>query len=181
MKKIYIVHGYLANVNSHWFDWIKQNVATQGYEVTVLAMSDSAQPKYADWYSDLEEGLSSLQADDIVIAHSLGCISTLDYLSKLQEQNVFKKLILVSGFYEKLSVLPDLDQFVESCTLDTEKLQALVGNITVFVSSNDVLVQPELTYRLAEKLNANVVNVKNAGHFLDSDGYTTFPDLLAAI
>ncbi|QQU95031.1 alpha/beta hydrolase [Corynebacterium aurimucosum] len=45
------------------------------------------------------------------------------------------------------------------------------------MSTNDVLVDPSLTQQLADALSAAPITIHGAGHFLESDGYTEFPQL----
>lgn len=45
------------------------------------------------------------------------------------------------------------------------------------MSTNDVLVDPDLTQQLADALSATPITIHDAGHFLESDGYTEFPQL----
>ena len=176
MQKVYLVHGYLANQKSHWFEWLGKKISEKGYDLEIISLSDSDNPKYEKWNHDISKSIDSNKDEIIIIAHSLGCISTLDYLSKKNKK--IKKLILVSGFYEKINVLPVLDEFIENCEIKFDLIQSFTKEIDIFVSSNDALVPPKLSYDLACRLNANIYNVKNAGHFLDSDGYTEFNEIL---
>lgn len=52
-----------------------------------------------------------------------------------------------------------------------------IAHAEVFVSTNDVLVDPSLTQQLADALSAAPITIHGAGHFLESDGYTEFPQL----
>ena len=48
------------------------------------------------------------------------------------------------------------------------------------MSGNDAIVAPEESGKLAAALNAPVIRVANAGHFLASDGFTELPQVLQA-
>ena len=50
--------------------------------------------------------------------------------------------------------------------------------IRIFISSNDQYVPADLSISLAEKLEFPYEIIPNAGHFLASDGYREFPQLL---
>lgn len=179
-QSYYLVHGYGANLNSHWFPWLNVELEKLSKKLYIKQLTAPEQPKYQVWKKDISELLSELVSGDVVIAHSLGCIATLDYLTKTQGIKL-DKLVLVSGFLETLPVLPSLDPFIEATQIDIEKVKNIANEIIVFVSSNDVLVAPSLTQDLAEKLNAELITVESAGHFLDIDGYAEFPKLLEAI
>ncbi|MFA7685907.1 MAG: alpha/beta hydrolase, partial [Candidatus Gracilibacteria bacterium] len=62
-----------------------------------------------------------------------------------------------------------------------EKIKENCQNVYVFHSDNDEYNGLEKAYQLAEKLNTQVIVVKNAGHFNTKSGYTTFPLLLEKI
>ncbi|MEX0447273.1 alpha/beta hydrolase [Xenorhabdus sp. SGI246] len=40
------------------------------------------------------------------------------------------------------------------------------------ISSNDEIVSPQSSYALANSLQTEIINIENAGHFLDRDGFT---------
>ncbi len=42
MAKVYIVHGYTASADKHWFPWLEQELAKIGVECYRLNMPDSS-------------------------------------------------------------------------------------------------------------------------------------------
>ena len=36
MKQLFIIHGYQASTNSHWFQWLADKMAKYGYKTRVL-------------------------------------------------------------------------------------------------------------------------------------------------
>lgn len=179
-QNYYLVHGYGANLNSHWFPWLNIELEKLSKHLYSKQLTAPEQPEYQVWKKDISELLSELVSGDVVIAHSLGCIATLDYLTKTQGIKL-DKLVLVSGFLKTLPILPSLDPFIQAIQIDIKKVKVIANKIIVFVSSNDVLVAPSLTQDLAEKLDAELITIKNGGHFLDVDGYTEFKELLNVI
>ena len=86
-------------------------------------------------------------------------------------------LFIVSGFVEKLRVIPELDEFIGQARIDVPAVKPHIAHTEVFVSTNDVLVDPALTQQLADALSAVPITIHDAGHFLEDDGYTEFPQL----
>lgn len=176
-NSIYLIHGYLANSESHWFPWLKKELQKNNKKLMAETLTNADNPEYHIWKKDISSLLSNVKTGDSIVCHSLGCISTLDFLKNYTGPKL-DKLILVAGFNEKLKSFPDLDDFINECQLDLEKTAQYFDKIIVFVSSNDVVVDPILTRNLAKQLSAELIVENNAGHFLESDGYTEFDTLL---
>lgn len=179
-NSIYLIHGYLANSESHWFPWLKKELKKNNKQLLAETLTNADNPEYHVWKQDISSLLSNLKVGDSVVSHSLGCISTLDFFHNYNGPKL-GKLILVSGFKDKLEAFPDLDNFINKCQIDLEKTKQNFEQIIVFVSSNDVIVDPILTKELAKQLSAELIIENNAGHFLESDGYTKFDSLLKLI
>ncbi|MDC5021082.1 alpha/beta hydrolase [Acinetobacter baumannii] len=176
-NKTYLVHGYLASINSHWFPWLKQELSNKNEVLEIIKLPEPSHPKFDQWNIAVAEGLIHFHKNNTLIAHSLGCISLLHYLSNYHGP-AFSKLILIGGFTESLPLFPELDDFIEKCNLNFEHIKSKANDIVVFYSTNDPIVNPVFTKKLAELLNANLVAEENAGHFLDSDGYIEFKRII---
>ncbi|MTD90449.1 alpha/beta hydrolase [Corynebacterium hiratae] len=77
----------------------------------------------------------------------------------------------------KLRVIPELDEFIGQAHVDVPAVKPHIAHAEVFVSTDDVLVDPSLTQQLADALSAAPITIHGAGHFLESDGYAEFPQL----
>lgn len=177
MKRIFIVHGFQASPQSHWFPWLKQQLESIQVDCHVLNLTDSMQPDYAQWKYDLTSQLQKLDQESIVIAHSLGCISTLDYLSTVLDQQKIKAFIGISGFQQKLQSLPELNQFIDQTQLNDSVIRLNIQQRYVIFSNNDSYVPAPLTICLGQRINAQMMEIKDAGHFLEKDNYREFPQL----
>ena len=38
-KQIYVIHGYGASPDKHWFPWLKRILGNKGYEIEILKMA----------------------------------------------------------------------------------------------------------------------------------------------
>lgn len=177
MKKVFIIHGFQASPQSHWFPWLKQQLETIRVDCHVLNLTDSTHPDYTKWKQDLSHQLQALDHDTIVIAHSLACITALDYLSSALQQQKIKAFIGVSGFQEKLKSLPELNQFIDQIHLNDSIIRLNIQQRYVIFSNNDVYVPAPLTICLGQRINAQMMEIKGAGHFLEADHYREFPQL----
>ncbi|MBJ9986615.1 serine hydrolase family protein [Acinetobacter sp. S40] len=177
MKHVYIIHGYQAVPEDHWFPWLEQHILQTGAIAERVFLADSAHPDADVWQECLSAQCTVLNENTIIVAHSLGCVSSLNFLSKVLQKSSIGAGIFVSGFTEKLNAIPELDQFMESQTLDDKLLRQHILRRYVLLSSNDPFVSPPLTIRLGQRLNAQILEIKQAGHFMQEDGYTAFPQL----
>lgn len=178
MTTIYIIHGFQASPQSHWFPWLHQQLESLGISSNIVHLQDSSHPDYSIWKQDLSLQLKDLQSDSVVIAHSLGCVTALDYLSSVLVDRKIKAFIGVSGFQEKLKSLPELNQFVEQTHVNESVLRLQIQQRYVIFSNNDLYVPAPLTICLGQRINAQMIEIKGAGHFLTEDGYSEFPRLL---
>lgn len=178
-KKIYIIHGLGATPEDHWFPWLAEKISSMpNQQVTILQMPNSNQPDLDQWLNKLAQEIPIFDENTYIVAHSLGCITILNYLSQIFHQYTDVKiggLLLVSGFSTNLPELPLLDSFTTK-GIDFNAIKQLThGNITVVASANDYIVPVELSDQLAQELDADYYRKKENGHFLAVDGYIEFP------
>lgn len=173
MTHIYLVHGYTASVDSHWFPWLENTLVKQYPQVkfTRVAMPNSSAPEVEDWLSTLNQTLNCNEST-ILIGHSLGCITLLRYLA--QTGIHVKGLVLVAGFAASVSHLSELDPFVD-VVLPYGQLQKQIRHRIMIRSDNDVVVPPAYSGQLARDLQMQLVEVKGYGHFVAREGVIMLP------
>ncbi|WP_130802308.1 RBBP9/YdeN family alpha/beta hydrolase [Acinetobacter ihumii] len=177
MKHVYIIHGYQAVPEDHWFPWLEQQIQHTGAHAERVFLADSTHPDAQVWQECLSAQCTILNENTIIVAHSLGCLSSLNFLSQALQNSSIAAGIFVSGFTEKLKALPELDAFIASQKVDDKLLRQQIARRYVFLSTNDAFVPPPLTLRFAHGLNAQIFEIKQAGHFMQQDGYAAFPQL----
>ncbi|WP_419836571.1 RBBP9/YdeN family alpha/beta hydrolase [Xenorhabdus bovienii] len=171
-KKIIIVHGYSASPSSHWFPWLKEVLTEQGAEVMVPAMPESLAPIPEMWAKMLIDVIPKADDDTIFIGHSLGCVTLLRHLEAISSTaDRIGGYILVSGFDSPLENLPKLNIFTAE-PLSYAFLREVTEHRISIISSNDYIVSPQFSHALANSLQTKIINVDNAGHFLDREGFT---------
>ncbi len=121
--------------------------------------------------------MESPTTTQVVVGHSLGCISALIALDRLRLKEKRWRcggLILVAGFSSRLEGIPQLDEFT-GVKIDMTRIIASTPLRVVIHSDNDGVVPPEHSRRLAAELEARVVEVPGAMHFMDREGVTSLP------
>lgn len=168
--QIYIVHGYTASAQSHWFPWIKEQFNSADVEVSILDMPDSMNPKLDKWMNHLRDYTTGINENTIFIGHSLGCVASLKFI--IENNQKIKGVILVSGFIDS-TPLPQLQEFVQG-KLDCDAVKRLVCKRVVIAAKDDDIVPYEYTEQMASRLEADFYLLDEGKHFLDRDGYLDF-------
>jgi len=175
--KVFIIHGYQSSPEQHWFPWLATKIEQMGSQCEIVHLKGSDQPNFATWRQNLEAQVHPLNEQTIIVAHSLGCISVLDYLSEALNGRLIKAIFMIAGFNEKLTALPELNQFVQQAKLNDALLRFRIQQRYSLFSCNDPFVPAPLSIRFGQLLNAQMIEVKKAGHFMQSDGLSEFPQL----
>ncbi|MBO3671617.1 RBBP9/YdeN family alpha/beta hydrolase [Acinetobacter soli] len=176
MQHVYVLHGYSASPEDHWFQDIKNQLNGDQTQVTLIHFPDSAYPDVKAWQGTLDHHIPKIDDTTFFVAHSLGVISLLHFFHRHQIQYL-GGMLLVSGFREALPALPELDDYIAQSQQIPQTLQLRAGAY-MYLSDHDAYVPPEWSIRLALELNIPYEQIAHAGHFLAEDGYTTFPALV---
>lgn len=176
---VYVVHGYMAAPQSNWFPWLVEQCQYHNINIHVLEMPNSHFPDKEIWNDKLTNEIQ-LDSDTIVVGHSLGCITLLRYLAQQHTSTSIKGAILVSGFFEAVGGLPELDTFTQESVNFSDLIHRIQHRV-VITARNDDIVPHHYSERLAEKLSADFLLYQEGGHFIDRDGIRTLPAVLEKI
>ena len=175
MTQVYITHGYMANGDKHWFPWLENELTKLGITCQRLSMPNPENPSPEEWLA-YHQAQITLDEETILVGHSLGCIATLNLLAT--EQKKVKGAIFVSGFYQPLPNLPELDPFANCYT----NLTAYRPEKSFVIASlNDEIVKHPFSDQLAQHLGADYIRFPTGQHFCDREGVTELPIVLTLI
>ena len=180
VRQAFIVHGYGATPDDHWFPWLATKLEALDISTQVPMLPDPEAPDPGRWAAALGQAVGVPDDNTVVVAHSLGCITVLRYLLTLSGPWRLGSLVLVSGFVDKLPALPLLDSYIGE-GLDPARLSKSIGHVAVIRSDGDPYVPVGYTDALAQMLGTGAVVVPGAGHFLAADGVTSLPQALEGI
>lgn len=172
--RLFIVHGFTANPDKHWFPWLKGRAEALGMEVIIPAMPNTMAPQESEWLETLRHQVGRVDENTWFIGHSLGCITILRYLMEQPADRVAAGIIMVSGFDEPVANLPELNEFTTEPLTITASI-ARIPHQAVIASLNDDIVPTAFTLRLAQRLEAPLYALPASGHFLDREGFDTLP------
>lgn len=179
MRQIFVLHGYSASIDDHWFLDLKHQIEDEHTNVTLIPFPDSEHPDVDAWQKVLDEQIPKVDENTYFVAHSLGVITLLHFLQKHDYQNI-GGMILVSGFSGPIADSSPLTAYITKSKVDTNYFKGIKKKL-VYLSDNDDLVPPKLTIQLAKDIDAPYITVPNGGHFLGREGYTTFPQVVNSL
>lgn len=170
---VFVVHGYDSSPQKNWFMWLQSQLAKAEIPTQILAMPNPQTPNLTDWIEHLQHCAPSLGTHDIFVAHSLGCIATLQFLQVAKYEKL-GGIVLVAGFFEPVAGLENLHSFTTP-TLCFKTLRAKIHSRTVLAARDDSIVPFALTQNLAQNLAADLMIYEKGNHFMDSDGFVSLP------
>ena len=97
MKKAYLIHG-TSTRDDDWFPWLEQ-AAKPNIAVDRIMLPNPFAPDPQEWADAIDQQVPA-QDGVILIAHSLGCISTLRFVERHDLHDA--RLLLVGAFDEPL-------------------------------------------------------------------------------
>ena len=177
---VVIVHGWAADPDCNWFQWLKTVLEEDGLACTVPAMPNSLNPVLAEWVEHLKKTVDSLPRHEklILVGHSLGCVTITHYLDRVKDARA-DGCVFVAGFSGNIRILA-IKEFYET-PVDLKKAKSKIGKSISILSLNDKAVPAERSREFARELGAEVVEVNGYGHFMGSEGVTKLPMILPEI
>jgi len=116
--KVFIIHGYGATPQDHWFPWLKQQTSQYEISTVMIPFPNSEHPDFERWQQTLRDYVGMPDERCIFVAHSLGTISLLHYLSVMCPKRI-GGMILVAGFAGRIPGLATINDFnIEAETED---------------------------------------------------------------
>jgi len=174
--KVVIIHGYGGEPMHGFRPWLKKELETRGFDVSVPAMPSPDAPRTDEWVAVVER-----EATDncVLVGHSLGCIAILRYLEGAKKK--VAGAVLVAGFAEKLGGdFKSIENFVDT-SVDFASVKKNCGKIVAIFSDNDPYVPLSQEKLFREKLSAKTLVLHARGHFSSSEGTTKLPEALKAV
>lgn len=169
MQRIFLIHGWGGNPKSDWFPWAEKELGKKGYKVIVPEMPDTGNPKIGPWVAKLAETVGEIRADDILIGHSIGCLTVIRFLETFKDNEKISKVILVAP-WQFLTLdeneNPEIAKPWQAENVDYEKVRVRADKFIAVFSEDDPWVPYEknLEY-FKEKLNPKIITKYQMGHY----------------
>lgn len=180
-KRVFIIHGWDGNPHEGWLSWIRDELEKMDFKVIAPQMPSADVPKIEEWVPFVAELVQQADENTYFIGHSMGCQTIMRYLETIYPQKV-GGVALVAGFFH-LKNLEDEEAveiarpWIES-PIDLAKVKQVAGNMTVFLSDNDMFVPLSDKEIFETKLGAKVIVQHDKGHFTEDDHANMIPDMI---
>ena len=176
--RVLILHGWGANSESNWFQWLKKELENKGVRVYCPNLPDSDYPKMKEWLKVINDLIGNFD-DVVIIGHSLGAVAIPRILEKLKGDEKIKAGILVSGFVNNPNIEEINDFFKER--VDWEKVRSKAGKFYIINSDNDPYVPIKEAELLHQKLGGELIIEKGLGHINAGSGFLEYKKVLDII
>lgn len=171
-----IVHGWADDPTRGWMGWLERTLHAEGEEVIAPQLPGYKHPDVEEWIGILAEQVGDLRADDIFIAHSLGCAVSLRYIHDALGGPIAGGIFVAGALMSKHTLTKSLFQQ----PLGTDLLQQKIRKRVCMYADDDEWVDPARTKLLATELNAELIEDPGKGHFRGLAGVTELPSALKA-
>lgn len=184
LEKIYvnmttlILHGIMGQAGENWMQWLHDELIKQGHNVIMPQLPESDKPDRTEWLHNIQKLLAPVKDEVIIVGHSLGVTSALDYCESTDK--IINSLVSVSGFARAYGMELN-NYFLAERTLDIEKVKQHVRSFYVIYGDNDPYVPQDVLHELATDLDVEPVVVYNGGHLNSAAGYDELPEILEYI
>jgi len=177
MKNALIIHGTDGHPKENWFPWLKEQLEILEYQVMVpqFPTPENQDPKH--WFEVLNQYQDNFNEETVLIGHSCGGAFLLRVLEEIQVKIKAAVFVSASAVVKPIKYYEIDRPFIEE-PFDWKKIKNSIENIFVFHSEDDPLICPENAKLIAEKTDADLTILSNAGHFDLKAGYDTFELLL---
>lgn len=178
--RVVVVPGFGADPDCHWFPWLADEAAARGAEVSVVTLPDPLTPRRGAWEGAVAAVLGRPDRQTWVVGHSLGCITALRVLARLDKPWRLGGALLVAGFSGRLVGLPELDEYLAE-SAPARRVSERIDRRVVFSSDADPVVPVTATAHLAAEFGARLEVLPGRGHFTQETGVHALPESLAEL
>jgi len=176
--RVLILHGWGANSQSNWFQWLKTRLENKGVKVYCPNLPDSDYPKMKEWLKVIRDAVGEFN-DLVIIGHSLGAVAIPRVLEHLSDDEKIKAGILVSGFVNNVGIEEINDFFKEK--VDWAKVKSKADKFYIINSDDDPYIPLKEAELLHKKLGGELIIEKGLGHINAGSGFIEYKRVLDII
>lgn len=188
MKKVYIVHGWGGHPQKPLYKYVKDKLEETGFNVVVPKMPNSETPTINSWIGKLNEVIKSLDEEDILIGHSVGCQAVLRYLEQTDKGKVGKVFLIAPWMHlDKETIEEEGEEVIEiarpwmETPIDWENVKIRAEKFVAIFSDDDPFVPLSEEELFKENLGAETYVLYNKEHFDPPSGAHEFPEIFNII
>ncbi len=148
-----LLHGYTGSPNANFFPWLKKELESRRYKVSVPKLPNTNNPNIAE-QADYVIKNCKFDENTILLGHSLGSVIALKVVEQLSKP--IKKLILAAGFIEpNTKDRPYVKTF--DWKFNLEKIKNNAGQIIILKDKNDKEIRKEAANKLKNAIGGEII------------------------
>ena len=175
MRGFLLIHG-LENhrPDGHWMRHLAGRLRKQGLYVAYPQLPNPDQPVAADWLDVLETELALMSEAGVdscvVIAHSLGCLAWLKFISKNSPTvNIDRVLLVAPADPKLLTAAPTFQDAINEEVQKNSKIHS--DNNFILAGDNDPWLPNGVEETFGKPLGIKPTIWKDAGHISMDEGF----------
>ena len=177
MPEVFIFHGTAGSPEGNWFPWLKSELEKLGCRVTVPKFPTPQEQSLQSWLAILNKYGQQINANTILIGHSLGGLFLLRVLERLSHP-VAAAFFVAAPIGVKPILYYEGDEKFSGFNFNWQEIKKKAERFFVYHSDNDPYVSLANGKELAKQLGVQLTFIPNAGHLNAESGYKKFDLLL---
>jgi predicted alpha/beta hydrolase family esterase len=184
-KRVFIVHCWDGTPSDNWYPWIKKQLEAQNFEVHVLEMPDTANPRIFQWVPTLAEAVGTANENTYFIGHSVGAQTIVRYIESLPNNTKVGGAVFVAGWFKSLTGIDAAGTETKnhwlSAPVNFETVHERMQKSIAIFSDNDPYVPLDNQDDFRDKLHSEIVIEYGQGHYDTGSKTTELPIALESL
>jgi predicted alpha/beta hydrolase family esterase len=180
MKRVIIVHQWMAGADGDWRPWLATELKKLGWEVLVPEMPDIDVPIIEKWVGKLASVVGKADRNTYFIGHSIGCQTIIRYLETINTP--VGGAVFVAGWFNLNNLEDDDTEKIARPWIKTPinlgAVKSVLPKATLIISDNDPFGCMKENIERFTKITTKNIIVPNGGHLSATDGFTKLPIII---
>ncbi|MCW6160346.1 MAG: alpha/beta hydrolase [Candidatus Micrarchaeales archaeon] len=171
-KRVFIVHRWAAEATDDYYPWLKDQLEEKGFTAKIVDLPETMDPKPEKWLAQLEKEVGKPDEDTILVGHSLGAQTVMNYLEKDHGARI-RGAVLIAHWPRLSEKDKEHQEYIAmskrwlSREPRWEEIARNTDGVIAIFSDNDPFVPLSDSAVLKRRLNAKIIIEKGKGHFGD--------------
>lgn len=181
-KNVFLIHGY--NGIPKIYEWLENELKRTGYNVIIPEFEPREGVIYENWKKTFDNYRESINAESIVVAHSIGNEFVIKYFN---ENNLNAKVYISLAGFSKYFEWQDKEDLNRACKeflvteSELENFKSRCSKKYSIYSDNDHIVPFEILQKYPKSIDAIPILIENIGHMGKKSGLEEIPKVVDII
>lgn len=180
IKTIVVAHALEQSPQGLWYPFLNSLAKEKKLIATIPQLPNPHQPQLTQWLQTISLVANQSPSSTILIGHSLGATTLLNYLASYSGKEKFPLVVLVAPTVFEVGY-DFLKEFFAN-PFQLSSLQNKVERFVVIISPTDPILKPDPIKHgllLVNEADAKLIVLKNGSHFWEGDDLTELKETIA--